>query len=119
MIVHGFRSPRHLGAYMTVGFPGMNSRSAAPVLSEMNSTFRQVLPPSVVFNTPRSWFGLKALPMAATYTTLGFDGSMRTAPIWPASYKPAKLHVWPPSVVLYTPRPVDTLLRMSSEPVPR
>src|SRR5437870_5323926 len=109
MIVHGFRSPRHIDAMMTFELPGAISRSVAPVLSEMNNTFRQVLPPSVVLKTPRSALGLNALPCAATYATFAFTGSMRTAPIWPASYSPRSDQVRPPSVVLYTPRPVDTL----------
>jgi hypothetical protein len=33
--------------------------------------------------------------------------------------EPMNFQVAPPSVVLYTPRPVDTLLRTPSEPVPR
>src|SRR5438045_3444506 len=100
MIVHGFRWPRHMLAMITLEFPGAISRSVAPVLSEMKSTFRQVLPPSVVLETPRSGLFLKAFPCAATYATLGFTGSTRTAPIWPASYRSRNDQVRPPSVVL-------------------
>jgi hypothetical protein len=44
---------------------------------------------------------------------------MRTAPICPTLYSPMNCHVLPASLLRYTPRPVDTLLRTPSEPVPR
>src|SRR5215475_9734233 len=100
------------------GFAGFTSTSDAPTLSDRKRTFFQVLPPSFVLKMPRSGFFLNALPTAATQATSGFVGWMRTAPIWPTSYKPTNDHVWPPSVDLYTPRPVDTLLRRPSDPVP-
>src|SRR3954465_6713548 len=45
-------------------------------------------------------------------------GSTRTAPICPTSGRPTNVHVLPASVDFHTPRPIETLLRMSSEPVP-
>src|SRR4051812_41925930 len=101
------------------GFAGFSSMSDAPVLSEILRTWRQDLPPSVVLKIPRSAFGLNASPTADSQTVFGSFGWMRTAPIWPELYRPLNDHVCPASVDLYTPRPVDTLLRMSSEPVPR
>ncbi len=67
------------------GFAGLSSTSAAPTLSDTNSTLRHVLPPSVVLKTPRSEFAVNAFPIAATQTMFGFVGWMRTAPICPAS----------------------------------
>src|SRR5437868_4887999 len=98
MIVHGLRCPRHIHAYSTSGFAGLISRSAAPIESDTNSTLRQLLPPSVLLNTPRSALLLNALPIAATHTVFGLVGCTRTAPIWPASYNPANVQVLPPSV---------------------
>src|SRR5213595_787449 len=109
MIVHGLRSPRHITAKTTFGFPGCSSTSLAPVLSETYRTFVHVRPPSRVRYTPRSALGLNGFPVAETNTMPGFVGSMRTAPICPTSRRPAKLHVWPASVDLYTPRPIETL----------
>ncbi len=74
MMVHGFRSIRDIQAYTTLGLPGWSSRSIAPVLSDTNSVFFQVLPPSVVLKTPRSPLGLKMSPYAATQTVLGSLG---------------------------------------------
>src|SRR5688500_5385103 len=74
MIVHGFRSSRDIHANTTFGLPGMSSTSMAPVLSETNSVFFQVRPPSVVLKTPPSEFGLKMSPTAATQTVFGSLG---------------------------------------------
>ena len=54
MMVQGFRSIRFIQAYTTAGLPGMSSTSMAPVESDTNRVFFQVLPPSVVLKTPRS-----------------------------------------------------------------
>ena len=45
--------------------------STAPVVSSTNSTFSQVVPPSRVRNRPRSWFGPKGCPSAATNAIFG------------------------------------------------
>ena len=56
--------------------------------------------------------------MADTHPMSGLVGWMRTAPICPASYSPMNCQVAPPSSDRYTPRPVETLLRTPSDPVP-
>src|SRR5208283_1748901 len=100
IMVHGLRKPCHMQANNTLGLPGWISRSAAPTESETNSTFFQVLPPSVERYTPRSLFGAKGLPSAATYTKSGLPGSTRTVAICPTSRKPENAHVFPASVDL-------------------
>ena len=55
-------------------------------------------PPSFVRNTPRSAFGPYGWPMAATYTTSGFVGSIRIRPIWLLSASPMWVQVLPASV---------------------
>ena len=57
---HGERWNFHIDANRMRGFVGSIDRSVAPVESLMNSTFFQLLPPSVVRNTPRSAFGPNA-----------------------------------------------------------
>ena len=47
-----------------------------------------------------------------------FAGLGSTAPIWPAERKPRNFQVFPASSDRYTPRPVITLLRIPSDPVP-
>ena len=83
-----------------VGSSGANSRSTAPVLSETKRTFSQLAPPSRLRYTPRSGFGAKGLPMAATYTRSGSSGWMRIAPLFPVRSSPMCVHVWPASVDL-------------------
>src|ERR1044072_3006501 len=118
MIVHGFRSARHIGADTVCGASGATSRAAAPVLSGRKSTCLQVCPPSAVLYTPRSRLGANGFPIAATSTTSGFFGWMITAPIWPALGRPRWDQVFPASLDLYTPLPTMTLLRMPLDPVP-
>src|SRR2546425_914263 len=100
MIVQGLRSRRDIHAYRTFGLPGCSSTSIAPTLSDKKSTLRQVWPPSVVLNTPRSALDLNVSPWAETQTIFGSVGWMRTDPIWPALYRPINFQVWPPSVDL-------------------
>src|ERR1041385_2324505 len=118
MMVHGLRCPCHMDAKTTCGFPGCSSRSAAPQVSETNSTLVHVLPPSADLKTPRSLLGANGLPSAATYTMSGLAGCTRTVEICPASRSPMKFHIFPASVDLYMPRPIETLLRIFDEPVP-
>jgi hypothetical protein len=63
-----------MAANSLFGLPGSVARSAAPVRGSTYSTFLQVLPPSVVLNTPRSAFSPHAWPMAATQATFGSVG---------------------------------------------
>src|ERR1017187_8211815 len=94
-IVHGLRSPCQIDANTTFGFPGMSSRSAAPLLSETYSTFFHDLPPSFVRKTPRSVLDVNGFPSAAAYAMFGLDGCTRIVEIWPTSRRPMKLHVFP------------------------
>src|SRR6266576_5921324 len=72
-------------------------------------TFVQVLPPSVVFQTPSPAATLPRIGYSPvpTYTTSGFDSETPIAPIVPPKYLSlAGVHVSPPSVDLKTPPPV-------------
>src|SRR5436190_23891290 len=104
-IPHGVRWNFHIDANRMRGFVGSIVRSIAPVESLRNSTFLHVLPPSVVRNTPRSAFGPKAWPIAATYTLWGSRGALPASPICRVSLSPSCCHVPPPSVERYTPVP--------------
>ncbi len=100
MIVHGRRSPRHAPAYISSGFAGFIASETTPVRSLMKSTFFQLLPPSVVLNTPRSELGPNGWPRAATYATSALRGWIFNAPICPTSGRPAKVQLFPASVDL-------------------
>src|SRR5216110_877973 len=72
-------------------------------------TFVQVLPPSVVFQTPSPAATLPRIGYSPvpTYTTSGFDSLTPIAPIVPPKYLSVTgSQVAPPSVVLKTPPPV-------------
>src|SRR5574337_1262129 len=97
IMVQGLRCAVHMPANSTCGLPGSITRVEAPVLSSTYSTFCQVLPASVVLNTPRSGFGPQGLPCAATHTLAGFSGSITIAEIWPASFSPMNCQVLPAS----------------------
>src|SRR5687767_14469525 len=53
----GVRNTSQNPAYRTSGFFASIVKSTAPVFSFRNRTRFQILPPSVVLNTPRSGFG--------------------------------------------------------------
>src|SRR5579862_4985410 len=101
----------HIPAYSTCGFDGSIARLIAPVPSFTYRIFFQVLPPSVVLNTPRSGLGANMWPRAATYTTSGLLGSTRIQLMMWVSPRPMNDHDLPPSVDLYIPSPVRTVLR--------
>src|SRR6185437_552393 len=65
-ICHDVLYACHSAAYRTSGWFGSMDRSIAPLLSSRYSTFRHVLPPSTLLNTPRSAFGADGWPSAAT-----------------------------------------------------
>src|SRR5205823_3016866 len=89
-----------IDAYRMRGLVSSIDRSTAPALSLLNSTFRHVAPPSTDLNTPRSLFGPKACPSAATYTISGLSGWTRILPIKRVSARPMCAHVRPASVDL-------------------
>jgi hypothetical protein len=69
----------------------------------------QVLPPSVVFQTPSPWDTLPRIGNSPvpTYTMSGFDSETPMAPIVPPKYLSVTgSQLFPPSVVLKTPPPV-------------
>src|SRR6266478_2064787 len=105
-------------AYIVCRLPGSNARSIAPVFSSLNKMHRQFFPPSLERKTPRSVFGPYAWPRAATKTLLGSLGSIRIRPICRESVRPMCVHVFPPSVDLYMPFPVEIEERMSASPEP-
>src|SRR5579862_924908 len=82
------------------------------------STFRQVFPPSLVLKTPRSSLSFHRCPMAQAYTTLPSLGSIRILAICSESVSPTFFQFSPPSTDLYTPSPIDTLLRSQPSPLP-
>ena len=57
-IWYSMRYASHSAAYITLGFLRSIATSTAPVLALRNSTFFQVLPPSVLLKTPRSSLSL-------------------------------------------------------------
>src|SRR3990172_470485 len=79
---------------------------------------RQVRPPSVVLNTPRSGFGFHRLPRAATYAMSGLVGCTMTLPMCRVSTSPRWVHVLPASVERYMPLPHEVLWRLFCSPVP-
>src|SRR5215510_197924 len=64
--LQGVRCTSQSAAYRIRGLLGSRDRSMAPAFALRNSTCSQVLPPSCERKTPRSWFGPKAWPSAAT-----------------------------------------------------
>src|SRR6266581_381503 len=101
----GFRIPCQSVAKTTRGLPGSKQRSTAPVTLSLNRTLFQMRPPSMDRKTPRSSFGPKLCPMAATSTMSGLRGSTRMRPMCRVSASPRCCHVSPPSVVFHTPPP--------------
>src|SRR5450759_836303 len=99
-IEYSTRKASQSAANMTFGLCGSIAMSTAPVLLSRNSTLRQVLPPSVLLNTPRSSLGTLYLPKSATNTMSGFVGWMRIREIASDSLKPMCVHVLPASVDL-------------------
>src|SRR5690242_2113594 len=95
-----------------LGFFGSNSTSTAPVESLTKSTFVQVLPPSVLRNTPRSGSGPYAVPSAATKRRFGSAGSMAMREMRPVFSRPARDQDLPASVDLNMPQPTEMWLRM-------
>src|SRR5690242_12999463 len=95
--VHGLRCSVHMPAYSTFGLDGSIAMSLAPVVSLTYSTLFQVLPASVVMNTPRVSLGFHGLPCTATYTVLASFGSTMIFEISPASASPLNCQVLPSS----------------------
>src|SRR5487761_14979 len=116
--VQCLRDIRHIEAYSTLGLDGSIAMLMAPVPSFTYRIFFQVLPPSAVLNTPRSGLDANKWPSAATYTTSGSWGSTRIQLMMWVSPSPMYFHVLPPSVDLYIPCPVRTVLRGAESPVP-
>src|SRR3954447_19777875 len=100
------------------GLAGLTAISITPVLSSSSGrTFFQVLPPSVVLNSPRSPPGPYSRPRAPTNTVSGLVGWIQILPIWYEAFRPMFFQVLPPSVDLYTPSPNETELRGLASPV--
>src|SRR6185437_11974894 len=99
--------------------PGSMLRPLQPVSSLTNSVCFQVLPPSVVRNTPRSCCGAAPEPSAQTSTLFVSFGLMRMRAMRPVFGRPMCFQVAPPSVDLYTPSPTMSLGRIvQGSPVP-
>src|SRR5581483_1111713 len=73
-MLHGVRCACHRAAKSMLGFCGSKVTSMPPVFSSLYRTFSQVLPPSEVRKIPRSGFGPKGCPRAATKTISGLAG---------------------------------------------
>src|SRR5487761_250704 len=108
----------HIAAYTTRGSDGSIAMLIAPVSSLTCRILCQVLPPLEVLNTPRSGWCPNKRPSAATYTTSGLLGSTRIQLMMWVSPSPMYVQVFPPSVDLYIPSPVRTVLRGAESPVP-
>ncbi len=65
-IWYSLRYASHNEAYSTLGLLRSMTMSMAPDLSSRKRTRRQVLPPSVLLKTPRSWLGTEYFPNDAT-----------------------------------------------------
>src|SRR6185437_4605331 len=101
------------------GWPGSMLSPLQPVSSLTNSVCFQVLPPSVVRNTPRSRCGAAPEPSAQTSTLSVSFGLIRISAIRPVFGNPMCFQVVPPSVDLYTPSPTMSLGRIvHGSPVP-
>src|ERR1700735_4721462 len=81
-------------------------------------TFFQVLPPSLVWKTPRSSLSSHRCPVAHARTSLPSAGFTRILAMCSLSFKPTLFQFSPPSVDLYTPSPTDTLFRTQDSPLP-
>src|ERR1700730_10213818 len=81
-------------------------------------TFFQVLPPSLVWKTPRSSLSSHRCPRAQTSTSLLSPGFTRILTMCSLSLRPMLVQFSPPSVDLYTPSPTETLLRVQASPLP-
>src|SRR5204862_1814731 len=113
------RRKSHIAANMISGLSGSIFTSVQPV--ERFAPFRtccHFLPPSVVLYKPRSGESLHNAPGTATNTVSLFLGSMAIRATRSEFSRPARDHVSPPSVDLYIPSPMDTLLRVHDSPVP-
>src|SRR5688572_9553167 len=99
-ILYSFRYACHSAAYRIIGFVRSTEMSIAPVLSSRYSTLRQVRPPSLLLNTPRSALGAAWNPNAATHTMSGLVGWTRISEMFCLSLKPTFVHVLPASVDL-------------------
>src|SRR5574340_169904 len=108
----------HMVAYNTCGFFGSIARVIAPVSSLTYKIFFQLLPPSLLLYTPPSGLGPNKCPSAATYTTSGLSGATMIQVMMRVSFKPMLVQVLPPSLLLYIPAPVITVLRGAESPLP-
>src|SRR5437868_3208377 len=93
-------------------------RSVAPVFASTVSVRFHVLPPSLLMKTPRSGFGPKRCPLAATHSTSGLVGCTTTRAMDCVSRRPICVNVFPPSVDLYIPSPNEEDWRLFDSPVP-
>src|SRR5690242_4666723 len=101
------------------GLPGSMLSPLQPVSSLTNRVCFQVLPPSVVRNTPRACCGVAPEPSAHTSTLFVSFGLMRISAMRPVFGNPMCFQAAPPSVDLYTPSPTMSLGRIvHGSPVP-
>src|SRR5438093_3584943 len=96
----GVRRRWYDAAMSTSGFDGFMATSVNPVFSSMNFVFVQVLPPSVVLYSPRSWFGPNKCPSAATYAMSGSFGWTTMRAMLCVSLSPMVSKLFPPSIDL-------------------
>ena len=71
---HGVRYAFQNAAYKMFGSFGSRIKSEMPTFSLRYKTFFQLLPPSVVLNTPRCSFGPNACPNTPIQMMSGFVG---------------------------------------------
>ena len=99
-IPHERRHASQTDAYRMSGLVASTLMSAAPALSLLYRTLRQVSPPSVVLKTPRSVFDAECFPNAAAQATSQFSGWTRMRAMFCVSRRPTCSQVVPPSVDL-------------------
>src|SRR4030095_10397662 len=87
----------HIPAKSLRGFEGSMASDEQPVFSSTNRVRSQVLPPSVVRNTPRSCCGPYPWPSEHANTTSGLVGWITTRAIRPVFSSPIRVHVLPAS----------------------
>src|SRR5215467_11453122 len=108
-----------VAASNTSGLRGSMITSEHPVYSPtLIKLCDHVLPLSVVLYNPRSPPPFHSGPGAATYTTFESRGSTTIRAMCSVFFNPTLRHVRPPSSLLYTPSPYDTLRWLLFSPVP-
>src|SRR6185437_12358280 len=117
--VQPLRRKSHIDANSTSGFFKSMLSPEQPVerFPPFNTSDHDV-PPSVVLYRPRSGESLHSLPATHAYAVSPLRGSTARRATCSELGRPRYFQVSPPSLVLYTPLPIETELRIHDSPVP-